>query len=386
MKKVYPIIISLFLGFGVGLAIILLANHGGGSKGDTSALGEILDMCMLFVALALAAYLQIVLHEAGHLVCGLMSGYRFVSFRVGSITLFKDGDGKLRFKRFKLAGTGGQCLMSPPVDVPLDKIPTQLYNAGGVLVNLLCAIVSLLLLTCCDGMPSGLRYFLAATLAIGLVFALLNGIPLKLGGVANDGYNLFNLHRDKQAVKGFAVQLLVNEKLQNGMRLSQMPDEVFDLGGAINFSDPLQANVGLLLISRELDKGNIELAHEQFKELLNSHRKELLPLFRLEAGCELMFTSLVTGDKEVALNTINDKMLMKYITKYARVMSPKQRTLMAKALIFDNDRAKAKRLYNEVIARHDGYLMQGEVETDIELMKRLLEGQNENQNQGISQN
>ena len=108
MKKVFPIIISLFLGFGVGLAIILLANHGGGSKGDTSALGEILDMCMLFVAVALAAYLQIVLHEAGHLVCGLMSGYRFVSFRVGSITLFKDGDGKLRFKRFKLAGTGGQ--------------------------------------------------------------------------------------------------------------------------------------------------------------------------------------------------------------------------------------------------------------------------------------
>ena len=89
-----------------------------------------------------------------------------------------------------------------------------------------------------------------------------------------------------------------------------------------------------------------------------------------------MFTSLVTGDKEVALNTINDKMLMKYITKYARVMSPKQRTLMAKALIFDNDRAKAERLYNEVIARHDSYLMQGEVESDIELMKRLLETQN----------
>ena len=223
-------------------------------------------------------------------------------------------------------------------------------------------------------------------MAIGFVFALLNGIPLKIGGVANDGYNILYLNRDKQAVKGFAAQLIINEKQQNGMRLSQMPDEVFDLGGEINYSDPLQANVGLLLISRELDKGNIELAHEQFKELLNSHRKELMPLFRLEAGCELMFTSLVTGDKAVAQKTIDDEMLMKYITKYARVMSPKQRALMAKALLFDSNRAEAERLYNELVARRDSYLMQGEVESDIELMRQLLETQNASQNQANSTN
>ena len=79
-------------------------------------------------------------------------------------------------------------------------------------------------------------------------------------------------------------------------------------------------------------------------------------------------------------------MMMTYVTKHARVMSSKQRVLMAKALLLDGDRARAEQLYNEVIARHDSYLMQGEVETDIELMKRLLEGQNESQNQGISQN
>lgn len=371
MKNAFKFLLMFLIGAASGIVIIVFAN------GNSSSPVHFIEF---IVALVIAAYLQIVLHEAGHLVCGLLSGYRFVSFRIGSITLLKDGKGKLRFKRFNLAGTGGQCLMAPPENVPLDQIPTQLYNAGGALVNLLCATVSLLLLIFCDGMPMWLRYFLAATMAIGFVFALLNGIPLKFGGVANDGYNILYLKRDKQAVKGFASQLIINEKLQNGMRLSQMPDEVFDLGGEINFGDPLQANVGLLLISRELDKGNIELAHEQFKELLNNHRKELLPLFRLEVGCELLFTSLATGDKEVAQNTINDKLLMKYITKYAKVMSPKQRALMAKVLIFDNDRAKAERLYNEVIARRDSYLMQGEVGSDIELMKSLLEAQNKDQN------
>lgn len=377
MKKAFRFLLMFLMGAASGLVIILFAN------GDSSSPVHFIEF---IVSLAITAYLQIILHEAGHLVCGLLSGYRFVSFRVGSITLLKDGNGKLRFKRFKLAGTGGQCLMSPPQNVPLDQIPTKLYNAGGTLVNLLCAVVSLLLLIYCGGMPSWLRYFLAATMAIGFVYALLNGIPLKMGGVANDGYNILYLNRDKQAVKGFAAQLIINEKQQNGMRLSQMPDEVFDLGGEINYSDPLQANVGLLAISRELDKGNVERAHEQFKDLLNSHRKELLPLFRLEAGCELMFTSLATGDKVVAQKTINDNLLMKYITKYARVMSPKQRALMAKALIHDENRVEAERLYNEVVARRNSYLMQGEVESDIELMKQLLEAQNVAQNQGNSSN
>lgn len=376
MKNAFRILLMFLMGAAAGLVIIIFAN------GDSSSPVHFIEF---IVSLVIAAYLQIILHEAGHLVGGLLSGYRFVSFRVGSITLVKDGSGKLRFKCFKIAGTGGQCLMAPPENVPLDQIPTKLYNAGGALVNLLCATVSLLLLFC-DGMPLWLRYFLAATMAIGFVFALLNGIPLKMGGVANDGYNMLYLNRDKQAVKGFAAQLIINEKQQNGMRLSQMPDEVFDLGGEINYSDPLQANVGLLLISRELDKGNIELAHEQFKELLNSHRKELMPLFRLEAGCELMFTSLVTGDKVVAQKTIDDEMLMKYITKYARVMSPKQRALMAKALLFDSNRAEAERLYNELVARRDSYLMQGEVESDIELMRQLLETQNASQNQANSTN
>lgn len=367
MKNAFKFILMFLMGAAVGVVIILFAKDNASSP---------VHFIEFIVALVIAAYLQVILHEAGHLVFGLLSGYRFVSFRVGSLTLIKDGNGKMRFKRFKLAGTGGQCLMSPPQDVPLDKIPTKLYNAGGALVNLLCAVVSLLLLLYCDGMPSWLRYFLAATMAIGFFFALLNGIPLKIGGIANDGRNIFFLNRDKQAVKGFAIQLIVNEKLQNGMRLCQMPDELFDLDGDIDYSDPLQANVGLLASSRELDKGNVELANEQFKELLLNHGNELMPLYRLEAMCEATFTSLATGDLERAKRYVANKLMMKYATKHAAVMTTKQRVLMAKALILDGDRARAESLYNEVIDRRDSYLMQGEVASDIELMKRLLDSQN----------
>ncbi len=373
MKKVYPIIFSLFIGFAIGLVIIVFANNGGGSKGDTSVLGEILEVCVLFVAVALAAYLQIVLHEAGHLVCGLLSGYSFVSFRVGSIILLKDGNGKLRFKRFKLAGTGGQCLMSPPRGVALDKVPTSLYNAGGVFMNLLCAVGALLLLMCCEGMPSGLRYFLAATLAVGVTFALLNGIPMKLSGVANDGYNLLYLKRNQQSVKGFCSQLVINENIQNGTRPSMMPDSLFDLGGDIDYRDSLQSNVEIMRISRLLDQGDMGQAHSQLKDVMRLHGHELLPLLRYEVQCELLFTSLATGDNDQAQQLLSDKQLMTYIKTHSKVMTSKQRILMAKALLVDGDRAQAERLYNEVVARRDSYLMQGEVATDIELMRHLLD-------------
>ena len=382
MKKALETLLQLAIGVALGVCLIKF----GGSSSGNSSVNPVVDIILLLVAVVIAIYLQIIVHEAGHLVCGLLTGYRFVSFRIGSITLLKDGNGKLHFKRFKLAGTGGQCLMSPPTNVPLENIPTALYNAGGALTNMLCAIGALLLLKYCGGMHIGLRYFLADTMAIGLVFALLNGIPMKWGGIANDGHNLLYLKRDKQSVKGFATLLIINEKLQNGTRLSQMPDNLFDLGADINYSDPMQANVGLNGISRELDKGNIELAHEQFNEVIQRHGSELLPLYKTEALSELTFTNLATGNYEAARALLADKMLMKYITKHARVMSSKQRVLMAKALLLDNDRAQAERLYNEVIDHRDSYVFQGEVENDIELMKNLLETQNVEQNQVNSSN
>ncbi len=88
----------------------------------------------------IAVPLLVLIHEGGHLVCGLISGYRFVSFRIFNMTLIKD-NGRLRIKRYAIAGTGGQCLLTPP-DKPDDKVPVILYNSGGVLANLLALIAA----------------------------------------------------------------------------------------------------------------------------------------------------------------------------------------------------------------------------------------------------
>ena len=104
---------------------------------------------LAILILLFSIFLQVLLHEGGHLVCGLATGYRFVSFRIFNLTFIRK-DGKLCIKRFSLAGTGGQCLLTPP-ERPLEDIPTTLYNLGGVLANLLTAILAFLPLLTVDG-------------------------------------------------------------------------------------------------------------------------------------------------------------------------------------------------------------------------------------------
>ncbi|NLB40976.1 MAG: hypothetical protein GX815_01700 [Clostridiales bacterium] len=58
-----------------------------------------------FKALYIAIFLQIIIHESGHLIFGKMTGYQFSSFRIGSLMWVKQ-DETINFRRFSLAGTG----------------------------------------------------------------------------------------------------------------------------------------------------------------------------------------------------------------------------------------------------------------------------------------
>ena len=65
-----------------------------------------------------------------------------------------------------------------------------------------------------------------------------------------------------------------------------------------------------------------------------------------------------------------------YIRQYKDVTSSKQRLLCALALYRDKDTAKAKEIYEATCQRKNKYLMQGEVHSDIALMKSILTAKN----------
>ena len=94
----------------------------------------LLDIIIFLAIIYLAVFLQVIIHELGHLACGLLTHYRFSSFRAGWFALIRD-KGKFKLKLFKMPGTMGQCLMVPP-DMENGQFPFVLYNLGGVLLTL----------------------------------------------------------------------------------------------------------------------------------------------------------------------------------------------------------------------------------------------------------
>ena len=122
----------LFMGFFVLIGAVcgvLMARFADQNVTENSSLiEELLPLMVLFVGMYVGIYLQLIIHEAGHLVFGLLSGYRFTSFRIGSFMWMKENN-KIAIKRLTLAGTGGQCLMEPP-QMQDGKIPVILFNLG----------------------------------------------------------------------------------------------------------------------------------------------------------------------------------------------------------------------------------------------------------------
>lgn len=325
-----------------------------------SSLGGIVFFAISLPVLVLA-------HETGHLAGGLLSGYKFVSFRIFRLTIIK-ADGRYRLKRFAVSGTGGQCLLMPP-DRHLKRIPVALYNSGGVIANVLILFAFMPLLWIDGG--AFLYEFVVIFLFTDVIIILMNGVPMNVGNVGNDGYNALLLRRSEASKRGIVTQLRVNAMIQNGVRPKDMPAEWFVVADDFDYGNSLELSIPVMAMSRLVDEMKYDEALRGF-ESLYEHRSEMMRLFAYEIACELVFLRLITGDVSGA-KSLYDKNLKKYIDDYRTVMSSKERILCAMALIGEQNRAKAVGIYDDLYARKDSYLLQGEVKSDLALMSSMLD-------------
>ena len=132
LSHLLPWALLLLFGAAAGYLGAMLVDRMGLTGGGIAA---------MVLGLAAGFFVQLVLHEGGHLAAGLAAGYGFVSFRVGSWMVIRRA-GRLRLVRYRLSGTGGQCLLSPP---PWREkgFPVFAYNLGGPLANLLVSALCL---------------------------------------------------------------------------------------------------------------------------------------------------------------------------------------------------------------------------------------------------
>ena len=372
MKALLKIFGSLLIGACIGMlvAVPIIALIDGQSLADIidkEFLVELLPIGWVLIALFIAFILHIILHEGGHLVAGLLTGYRFVSFRFLNFTLIRK-DGRLKWRNFELSGTLGQCLMAPP-DKPLEQIDTRWYNAGGVLANVILVLLALLLMWALD-LPTWLDIFLKMMVFIGIAVALMNGIPMKMGGVANDGLNLLQLEKDPAAKQSLCNILELNALNQEGKTYSEMPERLFNIPDPIDWKNPLHAATVLASATRKQAQYQWEESYQQLTEALR-HKSDIMPLYQLELENMMTLACIATGRDEEARKHYTDE-VVKYVTHHAPTQSDKQMTTMAVALALEGDRPKAEQLLNKLDANRGKYIHQGDLTMSLDLMRWFL--------------
>ncbi len=353
-KSFIMIIFFMLIGFFCG---ILMAEYAFTKE------EPLLRFLMLAAAMYISMFLQIIIHEGGHLVFGLLTGYKFVSFRIGSITLIKI-NGKLKLKKFSMAGTGGQCLLSPP-EMKNGKIPYVLYNLGGSILNLISALVFTVLGVALKNIEVvNIICFMMAI--IGVAFALMNGIPMRLGAVDNDGYNTLSMSKDSKALRSLWIQMKASENTANGVRLKDMPAEWFILPEKEDMKNSMTAVLGVFACNRLLDELKLDEAEELIKEILSSENAAV-DVYKNLLKCDLAFCEMV---KEVpdteTVESILDKPLknfMKSMKNYPSVL----RTEYTYTLLIKKDIPTALKLKAqfEKMSKTHPYISDIESETEL---------------------
>lgn len=374
LRTIKLAIIGIIIGFGAGFVIGKIIKPM--IYADISSADVALTLFLALVFFVLSFIIHIVVHEAGHMIAAMARGWKFLSFMIMGVVLNRR-NGRLRLSRFSMAGAAGQCLMLPPEngDTPFG---IALYNAGGVLANLLLTVVASVILF----MPSTHHsltaiVFLLCVIIVGLYLIIMNGIPHKLAGLPNDGLNMLSLRNDKFATMVFLRSMrLIGYLMQDDTsRLEAMTYMCDDRD--INFSNPihimaLSSDLSLAMLRMDFGKAN---AIMQRAEL---HISRMITIYRNELTLERIYLTLIRPHYPDDINRLLDKSISKYLQVQSVFRPSALRVQYALAAIHEADSSKAENIYEKFQRVSRKYYLQGEIKYEQQLVDFVRSGRYKN--------
>jgi hypothetical protein len=361
MKKALPFLIGIVIGIAFGLGVVA-----GREAGESSSSLRIFHFLIVGASLFLGTLFHVIIHEAGHLVGGLLSGYRFVSFTIGSTMLIKE-NGKLKRKKFNIAGAGGQCLMSPP-EMKDGAYPFFLYNLSGSLTNIVVGIVFIVLFALLRNSFSYAGEVFFPLAFVGLALGIFNILPINAAGLATDGHNIASLRKNEQARQAFWLMLTANGKFTLGERFKDFPAEWFE---AIedDCNDPISANLLCMKLSRLLDCHDFAGAKALAEEMLQNG-KQLIEILKNEIRCELLFLEIIgepSPERSEKIESLYTPELKQYI-KASKTQLSKHRLIYAYEKLVAHDEEKAEKALATFHKTALTYPYAGDCESERELL------------------
>jgi len=231
-----------------------------------STWGMILIILSIFLTAFISFLLSIILHELGHLVFGLVSGYKFHSFQIFNIKLINTGNNKIKLQKANNMLLG-QCVLKNDDDIKDMKYKLYLY--GGSIFNLSFGFISLIVYILILVFTEEYSMVLLVFSWINFMLFYSNGVPLNVNNIYNDALNMKLMN--KYDFMKYAV--LNGLKLQREMEEKETINDVDD--DLINSQNELDDYIihKYPFIMAKTIKRIVNNEDNKFEFILDQHKK-----------------------------------------------------------------------------------------------------------------
>ena len=221
--------------------------------------GDRFSPILLSLLFLLYFYGSILIHELGHLVGALASGFKLNFLTVMRFVLIQE-QGGLRLRLMRKMSAGGLTSTVPMSHHHLRQ-KLMILVAGGPIASFLLFLIGLILLPFTDLVSQNLLFHILFLFAgLNLYLAITNSLPLKIGFYTTDGYILSALARNTMDGQRFLALYEYLAEIAQGVRPRDLADELV----ARSLAKPEQSmhhGSGLIMAYyNALDNGDIDQA------------------------------------------------------------------------------------------------------------------------------
>lgn len=359
LENIFTVVAFLAAAFFIGFASGQIVNY---AKEfiviEIENINNIFWFAVIFLSIYLVVMIHIIFHEAGHMIGGFITGYRFLYFRIGSTTLVRT-DNRFKIRKLTVPGTGGQCIMVPP-EMKDGDYPVVIYNLGGGLMNIILSLVAVIIIKTYSLNPVALG-FLEIFAIVGIYIGIVNLVPLKV--ISNDGANIFYLKNDLE-------ERIALHKILNDEEAIINCKEVEETSLNIDEADLSKTFIQGIFINRMEDrfyKMEFEEAKSIGEKLLAKAKMNMTFEFMVKTTLSIIY--LIEGSVKMAEEFLKDKKLKKYLkNKYV---------LHVEILNYARDRIlegkDGEKFRKRIEKMEDKYIYPSHIKAAFEIMEKIDE-------------
>lgn len=297
--------------------VLIIPTQGLPATEDLVTIG----ICFFFLVLCVVIILSSVfIHELGHLTCGLLTGFKFESFRTLSFIAYRDEDGKIQSNTDQVTDYSGQCLMRPP---EREKFNPFWYLAGGVIFNLIAALIFFYLFYLIKDISVYaetfqeylIRSLMKLSIVTGLVLntymVIVNWFPIPF--FVNDGYQTRKARHNKNSYNAIYDYLMINSELNRGKSLKSYNMKHVKVHSE-NLEDQVQMMSAIYVYERYMLKGKYDKAYSNVVNYMRASKNVISKGIPMSVYMDYYLISLLyfDGNVNIEFNKNHERFLSRY--------------------------------------------------------------------------